>query len=72
MESRFPAPVFDGRRLRSTAWNMRTTPLVSLAPLDLTNRGRRVAFGSVQEGASARRISYRIRRMGALVMRLPL
>jgi len=37
-ESRFPAPACGGRRLRSTAWNWRTTLLVSLASLDLPNR----------------------------------
>ena len=45
-ESRFPAPAFGGRRLRSTACHQRTAPLVPLAMLDLPNRGRRVAFGS--------------------------
>jgi len=45
-ESRFPAPACGGRRLRSTARDERTTPLVPLAPLDLPNRGRRVAYGS--------------------------
>jgi len=45
-ESRFPAPASGGRRLRSTACNARTTPLVPLAPLDSPNRGRRVACGS--------------------------
>ncbi len=45
-ESRFPAPAFGGRRLRSTACNRRLDPLVPLALLDLPNRGRRVACGS--------------------------
>ena len=46
-ESRFPAPAYGGRRLRSTAYHQRTTPLVPLASLDLPNRGRRVACGSL-------------------------
>jgi hypothetical protein len=45
-ESRFPAPGYAGRRLRSTANNEHTTPLVPLALLDLLNQGLRVAFGS--------------------------
>ena len=45
-ESRFPAPACGGRRLRSTAYNGRATPLVPLASLDLPNRDRRVACGS--------------------------
>jgi hypothetical protein len=45
-ESRFPAPTFGGRRLRSTACHERTTPLVPLAALDSPNRDRRVACGS--------------------------
>jgi len=49
-ESRFPAPGYAGRRLRSTACNERTTPLVPLASLDLPNRARRVAYGSMQDG----------------------
>ncbi|MGI9321596.1 MAG: proton-conducting transporter membrane subunit, partial [Thiogranum sp.] len=47
-ESRFPAPGYTGRRLRSTAENKRTTPLVPLAALDLPSRGRRVAYGSAR------------------------
>ena len=42
----FPAPAGGGRRLRSTACNKRTIPLVPLASLVLPNRDRRVAFGS--------------------------
>ena len=44
-ESRFPSFAFGENRLRSTACNWRTPPLVPLASLDLPNRGRRVAFG---------------------------
>ncbi len=46
MESRFPAPAYGGRRLRSTARDRRSTLLVPLALLDLPNQGRRVAYGS--------------------------
>ena len=42
-ESRFPTPAFGGRRLRSTAYQKRSPPLVPLAVL---NQGRRVACGS--------------------------
>ena len=42
-ESRFPAPACGGRRLRSTAFNGRSTPLVPLASLDLP---KQVACGS--------------------------
>jgi hypothetical protein len=45
-ESLFPSFAFGENRLRSTACNQRTPPLVPLAPLDSPNRGRRVAFGS--------------------------
>jgi predicted pyridoxine 5'-phosphate oxidase superfamily flavin-nucleotide-binding protein len=45
-ESRFPSFAFGENRLRSTACNQRTPPLVPLASLDSPNRGRRVAFGS--------------------------
>ncbi len=49
--SRFPAPAFGGRRLRSTACKRRLAPLVPLALLDLPNRGRRVACGSGVSGS---------------------
>jgi len=45
-ESRFPSFAFGENRLRSTACNGRTAPLVPLASLDSPNRGRRVACGS--------------------------
>jgi hypothetical protein len=47
--SRFPSFAFGENRLRSTACYMRTPPLVPLAALGSPNRGRRVAYGSVNE-----------------------
>jgi hypothetical protein len=52
-EAPLPAPACGGRRLRSTAYHKRTTPLVPLASLDLPNRGRRVAYGSMASPAEA-------------------
>ena len=51
--SHFPAPACGGRRLRSTASNLRTTLLVPLASLDSPNQGRRVACGSADLGSLA-------------------
>jgi beta-glucosidase len=44
-ESRFPSFACGENRLRSTACNKRTPPLVPVAALHSPNRGRRVAFG---------------------------
>jgi hypothetical protein len=54
--SRFPAPACGGRRLRSTACTMRTTPLVPLASLDLPNRGSEAEYAeaSIDRQALAR------------------
>ncbi len=60
-ESRFPAPAYGERRLRSTECNERSTLLVPLAALDLPNQGRRVTCGSYEQCVSeVRRRDYAI------------
>jgi hypothetical protein len=68
-ESRFPAPAYGGRRLRSTACYERTTPLVPLAALDSPNRGRRVACGSMLSQASLSALSRLAKSSAAMAAR---
>jgi uncharacterized membrane protein YgcG len=50
-ESRFPAPAYGGRRLRSTALDNARDPSGPASFARLPNQGRRVAFGSKNDQA---------------------